>query len=118
MGNKLDIILSKDKKVHEIILTSKKSYTSKFYFLPFNKKKYEKKDLKDSTYVKGEKMTFNFVSNILKVKDKAFIDRKKNEFHGEEIMYNNIDGLVTVPNTGERATFILNDLENTEMRKF
>ena len=60
-------------------------------------------------YAEGEKMNFNFTENLLTIENNAYIERDGNQFSGSKVLYDTKNGLVTVPDTGKRATIVLNN---------
>ena len=123
-GQKLTLLFTEDnQQIKDVVLTAKSPYAAKFYSLPFPKKvqlssqdekhKERSPDSQDEKmYAEGRHMTFNMRKNILTISDEAYVDRVGNRFSGDKILYDVAKGLVTVPNTGKRATIILNNLEN------
>ncbi|WP_162902359.1 LptA/OstA family protein [Facilibium subflavum] len=115
-GQTLTIFFDKsNKKIENILLTTGKNYTAKFYSLPFpkvKKGKTQSTQQEDKVYARGQTMSFDMKTNQLIIQKNAYIDRGGNQFAGDKVIYDIKNGLVTVPNTGERATVILNNLNS------
>lgn len=124
-GQTLSILFNADNKaIQKVILTTGKPYTAKFYSMPFAKAKNTQnaetiteetktqapeQNEKTKMYAEGQIMTFDMKSNQLTIEKNAYINRGGNRFNGEKVIYNTQSGLVTVPNTGTRATVTLNN---------
>lgn len=113
-GQQLKIIFTEDnKEIVDVVVTTDPQHTAKFYTLPFEKKDTEKSDKAPSEekemYAEGEKMNFNFTENLLTIENNAYIERDGNQFSGSKVLYDTKNGLVTVPDTGKRATIVLNN---------
>ena len=113
-GQQLKILFSEDnKEIVDVILITDDQHTAKFYAFPFEKNNKEDTDTATSEekemYAEGEKMTFNFKENLLAIEENAYIERNGNQFSGKKVLYDTKNGLVTVPDTGKRATIILNN---------
>ncbi|WP_440683334.1 LptA/OstA family protein [Cysteiniphilum halobium] len=116
-GQTLTILFdNKNKQVQDVILTSTTPYLAKFYSLPFPKHPKEKGSDSDqqTMYAEGRIMNFNLLNSTLTIQDKAYVDRAGNRFSGDKVLYDTKNGLVTVPNTGQRATVILNNLNSSK----
>ncbi len=96
----------------DILLTTNTPYTAKFYSLPFPKggEKTQPQSDQQTMYAEGRKMNFNLQTSILTIEKEAYVDRAGNRFSGDKVLYDTKSGLVTVPDTGQRATVILNNL--------
>lgn len=120
-GQKLTILFTADNKaIDKVILTTDDEHTAKFYSIPFPKptvKDANDNAGKDSTtkdddppmYARGQIMTLEMQKNLLTIEKNAYINRGGNQFSGKKVLYNTNTGVVTVPDTGTRATVILNN---------
>ncbi|WP_192483887.1 MULTISPECIES: LptA/OstA family protein [Cysteiniphilum] len=123
-GQKLTILFDdQNKQVKDVVLTANTPYIAKFYSLPFPKQAQNNKNKNNgdgsdqqTVYAEGRQMNFNMLNSTLTIQDKAYVDRAGNRFSGDKVLYDTKNGLVTVPNTGQRATVILNNL-NSENSK-
>ncbi|WP_440617599.1 LptA/OstA family protein [Cysteiniphilum sp. 6C5] len=114
-GQMLTVLFDdQNKQVKDVVLTSTTPYIAKFYSLPFPKQSKQKEPDSDqqTMYAEGRQMNFNLLNSTLTIQDKAYVDRAGNRFSGDKVLYDTKNGLVTVPNTGQRATVILNNLNN------
>ncbi len=102
-----------NRQLKEVTLTSTDPYMAKFYSLPFPKEAKTKQASSDqeTMYAEGRQMDFNLLNSILTIQTKAHVDRAGNRFSGDKVLYDTKNGLVTVPDTGQRATVILNNLK-------
>ena len=111
-GQKLNIYLDKkNQKVEHIVMTSAMPHYVQYYSQTEDTKHNEgnqgDKPNTDKVYAKGQKMTFNQLTHKLVIEKNAVVAQNQNQFKGKKVIYNAESGLVTVPNTGERATVIL-----------
>ena len=114
-GQKLTILFdNQNKQVKNAVLTTQELYSAKFYSIPFPKQAQKKESSTDqqTMYAEGRKMNFNLLNSTLTIQDKAYVNRAGNRFSGDKLLYDTKNSLVTVPNTGQRATVILNNLNN------
>lgn len=116
-GQTLTILFDdQNKQVKDVILIAQAPYIAKFYSLPFPKQAQNTTNSDSSdqqtVYAEGRQMNFNLLNSTLTIQDKAYVDRAGNRFSGDKVLYDTKNGLVTVPNTGQRATVILKNLNS------
>lgn len=104
----------RNKRIKDMLLTTTSPHITKFYSVPFSKKVQRKEESshEQTTYAEGRRMDFNFMNSILSIEDHACIYRDGNHFSGEKVLYDTKNRLITVPNTGHRATLIVNNFNN------
>ncbi|MFZ9036090.1 MAG: LptA/OstA family protein [Francisellaceae bacterium] len=121
-GQTLTLTFTEDnEQIETVNLSTTDNYTAKYYSLPSVSGKAQEsqpsKSDDEETYAQGQDMNFNFSKHLLTITNNAFIDRGGNKFSGEKVLYDTKTKLVTVPNTGQRATVILNNLPQNKDEK-
>lgn len=106
-GQKLKIYLDDKNQLKKVMLIADKSedHVAKFYGLSEKK---GKNDKPDETLAQGQTMEFLPTEQKMIVTGHAHIVKDGNVFDGKQVIYDTKTKLVTVPNSGQRASVIIN----------
>jgi lipopolysaccharide transport protein LptA len=106
-GQKLTITM--DKKTNQVdkitMMVDDDKNRAQYYSLPDKKTDSQQQVV----YAQGNVMQYLPLQNILNVSGHAKLDRGGNTFTGDEVTYNTKSERVNVPNTGGRATMIIDN---------
>ena len=106
-GQKLQVFLDENNHLKRVMLTADKSeeHVAKFYGLS---EKDGKNDKPDETLAQGQTMEFLPMEQKMIVSGNAHIVKDGNVFDGKQVIYDTKTKLVTVPNSGQRASVVIN----------